>query len=167
MARIHPLTSVTLSTTHNIFQAGLQWSPQRQRWHNQKYCCGDHRPYEHTAGLRVYANCMVIRRGARVGDILLASPQYRHNDSPMIGGSLSRPTERFPDTFGNSEFLRKYPYFLPCAFSATFSAFAWLLTFVFLREVRVNTISVRLQPTVCILDGSFSQNSSHALDKET
>ncbi|KAF8501373.1 member of major facilitator superfamily multidrug-resistance, DHA1 sub-family [Russula emetica] len=53
---------------------------------------------------------------------------------PMIGGSLSRPTERFPDIFGNSEFLRNYPYFLPCAVSATFSAFAWFLTFVFLRE---------------------------------
>jgi hypothetical protein len=85
----------------------------------------------------------------------------------MIGGSLSRPTERFPDTFGNSEFLRNYPYFLPCAVSATFSAFAWFLTSVFLREVGVNAISVRLQPSVCILDSSFSQNSSHPLDKET
>ncbi|KAF8493991.1 member of major facilitator superfamily multidrug-resistance, DHA1 sub-family [Russula emetica] len=53
---------------------------------------------------------------------------------PTIGGSLSRPADRFPDTFGNSEFLRKYPYFLPCAVSASFSAFAWIFTFVFLRE---------------------------------
>ncbi|KAF8896546.1 major facilitator superfamily multidrug-resistance, DHA1 sub-family [Infundibulicybe gibba] len=32
---------------------------------------------------------------------------------PIIGGSLSRPAERFPYLFGNNEFLKKYPYFLP------------------------------------------------------
>ena len=76
---------------------------------------------------------------ARLGrcNALLIGLQYQTHSSPTIGGSLSRPTERFPDTFGNSEFLRKYPYFLPCAVSATFSAFAWILTFVFLREVSV------------------------------
>lgn len=56
----------------------------------------------------------------------------------MIGGALSRPAERYPYTFGNSEFLKKYPYFLPCAVSATFSALAWVLALVFLKEVRVN-----------------------------
>jgi hypothetical protein len=61
--------------------------------------------------------------------------------SPMIGGSLSRPAERFPDTFGNSEFLKKYPYFLPCAVPATFSVLVWVLIFVFLREVGVKSIS--------------------------
>ncbi|KAI0261481.1 member of major facilitator superfamily multidrug-resistance, DHA1 sub-family [Gloeopeniophorella convolvens] len=53
---------------------------------------------------------------------------------PIIGGSLSHPVERFPDTFGSSAFLEKYPYFLPCAVPATFSALAWLFTWVFLRE---------------------------------
>jgi len=57
--------------------------------------------------------------------------------SSTIGGSLSRPAERFPDTFGNSEFLKKYPYFLPCAVAATFSALTWVITFVFLQEVSV------------------------------
>jgi hypothetical protein len=56
----------------------------------------------------------------------------------MIGGALSRPAERYPYTFGNSEFLKKYPYFLPCAVSATFSALAWVLALVFLKEVRVD-----------------------------
>ncbi|KAF8493992.1 hypothetical protein F5888DRAFT_704230 [Russula emetica] len=54
--------------------------------------------------------------------------------SAIIGGSLSRPTDRISDTLGNSEFLRKHPYFLPCAVSAGFSAFVWIFTFVFLRE---------------------------------
>ncbi|KAH9989032.1 major facilitator superfamily domain-containing protein [Russula vinacea] len=62
---------------------------------------------------------------------------------PTIGGSLSRPTERFPDTFGNSQFLRNYPYFLPCAVSATFSAFAWVFTLVFLRETVPSPMTLR------------------------
>ena len=64
----------------------------------------------------------------------------------MVGGSLSRPTERFPDIFGNSEFLRNYPYFLPCAVPASFAAIAWLLTFVYLREVGVDAISFDFNP---------------------
>lgn len=32
-----------------------------------------------------------------------------------IGGSLARPAEQFPTLFGSNEFLKKHPYFLPCA----------------------------------------------------
>ncbi|KAF8071652.1 member of major facilitator superfamily multidrug-resistance, DHA1 sub-family [Lyophyllum atratum] len=53
---------------------------------------------------------------------------------PLIGGSLSRPADRFPDVFGNNLFLKKYPYFLPCAVPAMFSALSWLVAFLFLRE---------------------------------
>ncbi|KAJ3813984.1 member of major facilitator superfamily multidrug-resistance, DHA1 sub-family [Lentinula lateritia] len=53
---------------------------------------------------------------------------------PMIGGALARPAEQFPHLFGHNEFLKKYPYFLPCAVPATFSAIAWLVTFLFLEE---------------------------------
>ncbi|KIM36642.1 hypothetical protein M413DRAFT_448986 [Hebeloma cylindrosporum] len=53
---------------------------------------------------------------------------------PIIGGSLSRPADRFPQLFGQNEFLKKYPYFLPCAVPATFSAVAWVVTFLFLKE---------------------------------
>ncbi|KAF9468193.1 member of major facilitator superfamily multidrug-resistance, DHA1 sub-family [Collybia nuda] len=53
---------------------------------------------------------------------------------PIIGGSLSRPAETFPNVFGNNEFLKKYPYFLPCAVPATFTAVAWLITYLFLKE---------------------------------
>ena len=53
---------------------------------------------------------------------------------PIIGGSLSRPAERFPSLFANNEFLKKYPYFLSCAVPATFSALAWVVTFMFLKE---------------------------------
>ncbi|KZT07680.1 MFS general substrate transporter [Laetiporus sulphureus 93-53] len=62
---------------------------------------------------------------------------------PMIGGSLSRPYERFPDVFGHIEFLKKYPYFLACAVPATFSAVAFLVTMFFLRETVTQPISIR------------------------
>ncbi|KAF9037054.1 major facilitator superfamily domain-containing protein [Panaeolus papilionaceus] len=62
---------------------------------------------------------------------------------PMIGGSLARPAERFPDLFGNSDFHKKHPYFLPCAVSATFSAIAWIVTYFFLKETVKNPISFK------------------------
>ncbi|KAG0704463.1 major facilitator superfamily domain-containing protein [Suillus ampliporus] len=37
---------------------------------------------------------------------------------PLVGGSLSRPADRFPEIFGRSELLKTYPYLLPCAFPA-------------------------------------------------
>jgi len=56
----------------------------------------------------------------------------------MIGGLLSRPADRFPDLFGESEFLKKYPYFLPCAVPATFTLVVWVVTFLFLEETLPN-----------------------------
>ncbi|KJA16892.1 hypothetical protein HYPSUDRAFT_206686 [Hypholoma sublateritium FD-334 SS-4] len=66
---------------------------------------------------------------------------------PIIGGSLARPAERFPQLFGHSEFHKKYPYFLPCAVPATFSAVAWLVTFLFLEE------TVRFPTPIAVLLG--------------
>ena len=62
---------------------------------------------------------------------------------PIIGGLLARPAERFPDLFGENTFLKKYPYFLPCAIPATFSVIAWLVTFFFLKETLAAPISIR------------------------
>ncbi|KAF8071623.1 member of major facilitator superfamily multidrug-resistance, DHA1 sub-family [Lyophyllum atratum] len=61
---------------------------------------------------------------------------------PIIGGSLSRPAEQYPHLFGNNEFLKKYPYFLPCAVPATYTALAWLVTFLFLKETVSAPVSV-------------------------
>ncbi|KAF9035152.1 member of major facilitator superfamily multidrug-resistance, DHA1 sub-family [Panaeolus papilionaceus] len=62
---------------------------------------------------------------------------------PMIGGSLAQPAERFPSLFGNSEFHKKHPYFLPCVIPAVFSVIAWIVTFLFLKETVKNPISLR------------------------
>ena len=55
---------------------------------------------------------------------------------------LARPAERFPDLFGENVFLKKYPYFLPCAIPATVSLIAWLVAFFFLKETLSAPISV-------------------------
>lgn len=53
---------------------------------------------------------------------------------PLIGGQLARPHDRWPDVFTNP-FWQYYPYFLPCAASALFSAVIFTVSAVFLREV--------------------------------
>lgn len=62
---------------------------------------------------------------------------------PIIGGALSRPAKRFPRLFGNNEFLKAYPYFLPCAVPATFTVIAWIVTFFFLKESHASPKPIR------------------------
>ncbi|KAF9523453.1 major facilitator superfamily domain-containing protein [Crepidotus variabilis] len=57
---------------------------------------------------------------------------------PIIGGVLARPAERFPDVFGHNEFMKKYPYFLPCSVAATFSFIAWIVAIFLLKETATN-----------------------------
>ena len=64
--------------------------------------------------------------------------------SPLLGGSLERPSEKFPTIFGSSIFFKEYPYFLPCFVAATNAALCWLIVAFFLKEVRVVFISVLL-----------------------
>lgn len=59
---------------------------------------------------------------------------------PLIGGSLSRPADRFPEIFGRSAFLKSYPYLLPCAIPAIFASVAWLVTYFQFREVRMTLL---------------------------
>ncbi|KAL1660901.1 major facilitator superfamily domain-containing protein [Schizophyllum commune] len=53
---------------------------------------------------------------------------------PIIGGALSHPAEQFPSIFGRFQLLKEYPYFLPCAVPATFSAIAWFVVYFHLKE---------------------------------
>ncbi|KAJ3557587.1 hypothetical protein NM688_g1389 [Phlebia brevispora] len=52
---------------------------------------------------------------------------------PLIGGVLSKPRDHWPELF-SSTFWVEYPYFLPCAASATFSALIFFVTLIFLKE---------------------------------
>jgi hypothetical protein len=62
---------------------------------------------------------------------------------PFVGGLLSRPADRFPNMFGDWEFFKQYPYFLACAVPATYSAVAWLVTYLFLQETLPNCTPLR------------------------
>ncbi|KAG5726787.1 Protein ZINC INDUCED FACILITATOR-LIKE 1 [Termitomyces sp. T112] len=52
---------------------------------------------------------------------------------PLMGGTLSRPAERFPDVFGRG-FWKKYPYFLPCLATSAFVFTAFTITLLFFKE---------------------------------
>ena len=75
---------------------------------------------------------------------LAHSTAYRVR-SPYIGGSLSKPADQFPNVFGGWDFFKTYPYFLACAVSATYSAFIWLVTYFFLKEVRASSVHFRIR----------------------
>ncbi|KAF7977075.1 hypothetical protein HWV62_4874 [Athelia sp. TMB] len=69
---------------------------------------------------------------------------------PVIGGALARPYDRF--SLFRSAFWKEYPYFLPCAFSAAFSAFVCTLVIFFLKE------TVTRQPRKAARDSSAAES---------
>ncbi|KAJ3275855.1 hypothetical protein HDV01_006721 [Terramyces sp. JEL0728] len=52
----------------------------------------------------------------------------------IVGGMLAKPAEKYPDVFGNVEFLKEYPYFLPCLCSAAITWVGFTLGYFFLPE---------------------------------
>ncbi|KAI0298429.1 hypothetical protein B0F90DRAFT_1732264 [Multifurca ochricompacta] len=54
--------------------------------------------------------------------------------SPLIGGVLSRPQDRWPDLFSHP-FWASYPYFLPCLAAAALSCLSFIIAALFLKEV--------------------------------
>lgn len=59
---------------------------------------------------------------------------------PALGGYLSKPTENFPDLFGNCQFLKEYPYFLPCFISACGSMVGFTIGYFYLEESNPNVV---------------------------
>ncbi|KAI1734176.1 major facilitator superfamily domain-containing protein [Xylaria scruposa] len=53
---------------------------------------------------------------------------------PILGGLLSDPAGSFPDTFGNIEFFKKFPYATPNIVSAVFLGTAFMLCWLMLEE---------------------------------
>ncbi|KAG1858686.1 MFS multidrug-resistance DHA1 sub-family [Suillus tomentosus] len=74
----------------------------------------------------------------------------------LIGGSLSRPADRFPNIFGRSELLKTYPYLLPCSISAFFISTIWLITYIRLKE----SVSTKTPLWELIKGGFFGQSYS-------
>ncbi|KAJ7510515.1 major facilitator superfamily domain-containing protein [Mycena galericulata] len=52
---------------------------------------------------------------------------------PLIGGTLARPHDRFPELFSGT-FWQEFPYFLPCLATGSFVFFSWFLVLAFFKE---------------------------------
>ncbi|OAD78155.1 hypothetical protein PHYBLDRAFT_140257 [Phycomyces blakesleeanus NRRL 1555(-)] len=64
---------------------------------------------------------------------------------PALGGYLSRPVEGFPEYFGDNEFLKEYPYFLPCFVSSIGSFIGFLIGYFYLNETNPLTIAKNIE----------------------
>ncbi|KAI6155625.1 major facilitator superfamily domain-containing protein [Pisolithus tinctorius] len=53
--------------------------------------------------------------------------------APLFGGGLAKPHDHWPELFSGS-FWVQYPYFLPCLVSASYAAFSFFITALFLGE---------------------------------
>ena len=53
----------------------------------------------------------------------------------MVGGTLSRPQDRWPHIFSH-QIWAEYPYFLPCLVVAVYCGVSWVIIAMFLKEVR-------------------------------
>ncbi|KAL4752370.1 hypothetical protein BDW72DRAFT_202408 [Aspergillus terricola var. indicus] len=53
---------------------------------------------------------------------------------PSFGGSLARPTEKYPEIFGHSRFLKEYPFVLPNMVAGFFFIIGILTGYLFLDE---------------------------------
>ncbi|KAG2361529.1 major facilitator superfamily domain-containing protein [Suillus spraguei] len=72
---------------------------------------------------------------------------------PLIGGMLARPHDHWPRSFTNP-FWRKYPYFLPCAVSASMLLLAFFMLLSFLEE----TLSTKRRPRLTLSIPSVSRD---------
>ncbi|KAG1879286.1 major facilitator superfamily domain-containing protein [Suillus tomentosus] len=52
---------------------------------------------------------------------------------PLMGGAFSHPASKYPEILGY-QFLKDYPYFLPCFIASTFAIIGIFLGFIFLEE---------------------------------
>ncbi|KAG9035199.1 hypothetical protein FRB95_011933 [Tulasnella sp. JGI-2019a] len=66
---------------------------------------------------------------------------------PLIGGNLSHPAERYPSIFGDIQFLKRHPYFLPCFVSSSITIFSILIAIFFLEETLPRTKSTQMNKT--------------------
>ncbi|KAG1866196.1 MFS general substrate transporter [Suillus subluteus] len=52
----------------------------------------------------------------------------------LIGGVLSDPATKWPNSVGRYPLFHRYPYFLPCIVSASVSISSWIITLLFFKE---------------------------------
>jgi hypothetical protein len=83
------------------------------------------------------------------------SPDLPNSFSPLIGGILSRPQDRWPHLFSH-HFWADYPYFLPCLVAAFFTCLSLVVNALYLEEVCPLLCSFR---EGCVMTSSQTLNS--------
>jgi len=63
--------------------------------------------------------------------------------APIIGGVLSNPATRWPNTLGRMQFLREHPYFLPCAVSGFIALVTFIIATLTLKETLPSLVAKR------------------------
>ncbi|KAJ7670400.1 major facilitator superfamily domain-containing protein, partial [Mycena rosella] len=79
-----------------------------------------------------FGSLVVFRCAQGVFNGNIGNPHILH--IPIIGGLLSNPEERWPDSFGKLQILRENPYLLPCATVGLLSLSFFFLGLVALKE---------------------------------
>ncbi|KAG2075779.1 MFS general substrate transporter [Suillus decipiens] len=75
---------------------------------------------------------------------------------PLIGGTLSRPQDNWPGLFAHP-FWSKFPYFLPCAVSASGIVLGFFVLLFFLEE----TLSTKRRPNLATTTLGISADSEN------
>jgi hypothetical protein len=83
--------------------------------------------------------------------------------SPIIGGGLSNPSDRWPNVFGKMDVFRNYPYLLPCLASAAVALFSFLVAVIGFKEVRTDFSILRLRSPLLTLLASQTNAAVVAL----
>jgi hypothetical protein len=117
-----------------------RWNPQWQHWGDEEYARRCNRPHQYGSGLFHRASHFLHRgyHRVRLGILIIVLNGFLRVTllcSPLYGGTLAKPQERWPHIF-QSKFWATYPYFLPSLVSGCFTLFTFLICTIFMREVR-------------------------------
>ncbi|KAF8813379.1 MFS general substrate transporter [Phlegmacium glaucopus] len=89
-----------------------------------------------------------ITDASNIGDAYALIPLMWSTGStiaPIIGGVLSNPATRWPDTLGQIHYLRQHPYFLPCATAGFLAFVTFIISFLGLKETLPSLVAARKQ----------------------
>ncbi|KAJ2926058.1 hypothetical protein H1R20_g11036, partial [Candolleomyces eurysporus] len=81
---------------------------------------------------------------------------------PTLGGVLSSPALRWPETFGRIPFFHHHPYFLPCAAAALIAFTSFFVSAIAMKETLPPSKRIKLN-SLWWRDGK-KQNTAHAVE---
>ncbi|KAI8875548.1 MFS general substrate transporter [Backusella circina FSU 941] len=81
-----------------------------------------------------------------------------------LGGFLSEPVTKFPYLFTEgawiTDFLKEYPYFLPCFVASVISIAGWVLSLIFLKETLVTKSNEPSEETPLLQEENNASSSN-------